>query len=286
MSNIKFEVNSTAELNIKQLIIDNQLFMLNSFAELKAGFTGQSVFIIASGPSVKDFPIEKFKNYPIITMNSSQRIAVDHGISPLFYLCNDVNAARNNELFFSGISTAQYTALNKEVLLGVYNNFNFRFNKLFLLERVNRLHNHKKLNNFLFALRNRFSRELVVYPSLFNKHLNRIGFSKNIAKGYFCCRTIPYVAIQLAYYLRFKNIFLVGVDMNDNQYFYHDDLTSNKKSGVTAYFKSLIMPSFNLLSKHLISNDFNIYNLSKASSIPDSIIPKVSVSDIEVLLRK
>lgn len=286
MPKCNFEVVGYEKFHRKQLVIDSQSFALNSFAELKASFSGQSVFIIASGPSVKNFPIAQFKNHPIITMNGSQRMAMDHNISPLFYLCNDFNATKDEETFFSGVSSAQYTALNKEVLVGIYNNPNFRFNKLFLLERVNRLHNQKKINNLLFALRHRFTQEFIVYPSLFNKHSNRIGFSKDIEKGYFCCRTIPYVAIQLAYYLGFKNVFLVGVDMNNGQYFYDKDSLTDRRTGVTDYFHSLIMPSFNLLSKHVMHDDFNVYNLSAESSIPSHVIPKIAVEDIEGIMSK
>lgn len=48
---------------------------------------------------------------------------------------------------------------------------------------------------------------------LFYKSKN-IGFSKDITDGYFCARTIAYVALQLAYYLGFKRVFFVGLDLN------------------------------------------------------------------------
>ncbi|MGH8332573.1 MAG: lipopolysaccharide biosynthesis protein, partial [Pseudomonas fluorescens] len=48
-----------------------------------------AVFIIASGASAKDFPLEKFADVPMITMNGAISMFSGTGIKPYFYACTD-----------------------------------------------------------------------------------------------------------------------------------------------------------------------------------------------------
>jgi len=46
---------------------------------------------------------------------------------------------------------------------------------------------------------------------------NKWGFQKDLEKPLFECNTVTYVAMQLAYYLGFSRVFLIGVDHNFQQ---------------------------------------------------------------------
>lgn len=48
-----------------------------------------AVFIIASGASAKDFPLKKYADMPMITMNGAISMFIGTGIKPYFFMCSD-----------------------------------------------------------------------------------------------------------------------------------------------------------------------------------------------------
>src|SRR5690606_33215768 len=175
-----------------------------------------TLIAVASGPSAADFPIERYRHVPMIAMNGSIVRFAEAGIRPLFYLCDDRGFVRLRQpLVRQGIELAEHAALGAgalEVLLEQAPDA-LEGRSVYLMQRTNRPLDGEELSDRAYAWSVRKDPDLECRFSLWRQKPNRIGFSRNMVKGYFCGRTIPYAAMQLGYHLGFRNVVLVGVDM-------------------------------------------------------------------------
>lgn len=197
----------------------DNVFRLRSFSEV-TGELKKDVFILASGPSINDFPINRYRDHPFISMNGSILACDKHGIEPYFYICDDESFARDRaEIALLGLKRAKHVGMSFPVLCRLYQTDPQCLEgvSVFLLQRANRFLDRPQLSHRAFAWSIRKDPELYSNFSLFSATRNRIGFSKNLDKGYFVARTIPYVAIQLCYQLGCPKVFMVGVDMRSQQ---------------------------------------------------------------------
>jgi KDO transferase-3 len=258
------------------------------------------VFILASGASAGDFPVARYADYPFIAMNGSVKRLADENIRPLFYICNDKNfPAGRPDLAISGCNLARNIAMSLECFNEIYlNDPVVLMNKsLYLLERVNRYYKKPRFSDKRFAWSIRNDAELMGNFSLLWRKPNRIGFSKNIRRGYFCARTIVYVALQLAYTLGFQKVFIVGMDLNENAGRFYEDRENRLPTALDEQFDKFILPSFHFVSKKIISDDndpslcdvmrfFRVFNLSLNSRLPGTIIPKITLDQLDRLLAE
>ncbi|MNY32015.1 hypothetical protein D3C86_1662040 [compost metagenome] len=58
------------------------------------------VFIIASGASAKDFPLEKYADVPMITMNGAISMFIEPDIKPFFFTPVRTTIFADNSLIF------------------------------------------------------------------------------------------------------------------------------------------------------------------------------------------
>lgn len=235
------------------------------------------VFIIASGSSAKDFPIEAFSNIPMITMNGAISMFRGTGIQPFFYACTDTSfSLQQPELFVQAMAVSQRVALWEEHARTIPIQPR---GELFLLKKAPRQTWMQRLL--------RSNRDLVRPPLLWGNRSRTIGFSKNLELGFFDARTVAYLALQLAYHAGFNTAILVGVDLNPAQGRFYETLDTFKSPcGLDQHLQSRILPSLKLMSDKVMGKDFSVYNLSPMSSIPTSIIPKISLDELDKLVNR
>lgn len=277
-----------------QCVDGNRFFRINSleiplqdFAKCKSNYTG-SVFLLASGSSAKTFPISQYAAYPFIAMNGSVIRLVEENVRPLFYLCTDKGFPANRpDLAISGCEFARNVAMSMACFYEVFlHDKSVLTNKsLYLLERVNRYYNKRPLSDRSFAWSIRNSTELVGNFSFLCRKPNRIGFSKNLQYGYFCARTIPYIALQLAYTLGFQKVFILGMDLHESAGRFYENKGEGLPSSLDKEFDKLILPAFQFVSKKIVNNDFRVFNLSPNSRLPDKVIPKITLDKLDQLLE-
>ncbi|MCK1792308.1 hypothetical protein [Pseudomonas violetae] len=71
-----------------------------------------AVFIIASGASARDFPLKKYADVPMITMNGAISMFIGTGIKPYFFMCSDDAHYREQpRLFTETMRLSQRVAL-------------------------------------------------------------------------------------------------------------------------------------------------------------------------------
>lgn len=270
---------------------DKCLFQTESLSACKSARKGVAI-IIASGPSVRDFPLERYSHVPMFAVNGSLVAFKAAGVRPYFYVCDDPNYGdAKSEMIIEAADFSENIALSPSVLdqvLKHHEGFRPGNTPLYLLERLNRPWQGKAMSDRRFSWSVRRDPDLICRFSLWSKKANRIGFSKNIEKGYFCARTVPYVAIQLAYHLGFSHVVLVGVDLNSAGGRFYEEGEAPMRSALDDDYEALILPSFKYMSQAFRrAPDFKVYNLFSKSRLPKSVIPRLErLNDLDELLKK
>lgn len=260
---------------------------LRSFASLRGSCRG-ALFIIASGPSVKDFPLLRYAGYPMLAMNGSISCFAEMGIAPYFYLCDDSSFVRNRlTLLLQAIERSANLALSPRVIESLLERQPHALDgrSVYDFERVNRPpEGGEALGDRAFARMARDDADFECDFSWFRQKPNRIGFSRNLEKGYFSSRTIPYAGIQMAYHLGFSQVFLVGMDLDSSKGRFYEQGVDAVRSRLDGDYDDYILPCFELLARRVIKADFQVYNLSLHSRLPAQIVPKLSLDQLDRLL--
>ncbi|BCX67136.1 MULTISPECIES: lipopolysaccharide biosynthesis protein [Pseudomonas] len=233
-----------------------------------------SVFIIASGASAKDFPLHRYADVPMITMNGAISKFTGTGIKPFFYVCTDQGFSEQQpDLFTQAMRLSERVALWES---HVWHTTLKPQGDLYLLRRAPKL-----TWRDLF----RSDDELIRSRKLGNGRNKTLGFSKNLKRGFFDARTVAYLALQLAYHVGFSKVFLVGVDLDPSVgRFYEVAGKFTSPCVLDEHFFTRILPSFEILSKYVMNKDFQVYNLSANSRIPTNLVPRVTLDELDRLI--
>ena len=242
------------------------------------------VFILASGPTAAEFPLQEFPSVPVMAMNGSILKCEAESVQPSFYLCDDPSFIESRvALAEKGVTQAKSTAMTADC----YERMqalapDCLINKrLFLMSRVNR-HNRRAIisdKRFAWSIRN--DPHLHSNFSLLHAKPNRVGFSTNMAKGYFGSRTIPLAALQLARHLGFSKVFLLGVDLNPSAGRFYEQGDEALPSTLDNDFDEYILPSFHHMAEKIVSpGEFEVFNMSDDSRLPASVVPRLSLAEL------
>lgn len=234
-----------------------------------------AVFIIASGASAKDFPLNEFKHVPMIVVNGAISMFLNTSISPFFYVCTDSGFfTQQSRLFHAGLALSQRVVLREDYVL---HDIPLPSGEFYALKKAAKS-----------TWRDLFSAEPgnLIRRSKFHTGRNSsIGFSKDLSEGYFDARTVAYLALQVAYHAGFNKVFMVGVDLCPDTGRFYETAQSNKSPCVLdEHMESRILPSFELMAEKVIDADFSVYNLSSTSKLPSSLIPYKSIDEVRTLL--
>ncbi|MGC3895524.1 lipopolysaccharide biosynthesis protein [Pseudomonas urmiensis] len=233
------------------------------------------VFIVASGASAKGFPLERFADVPMITMNGAISMFAGSGVSPFFYVCSDTGFPKEQpDLYAQALQLSHRLAIWPDEV-----------DILPVATRAEIFPLHKASKATLFQAAFSLQPQMVRRRALWGGSSRTIGFSKDLSHGFFDARTVAYVALQIAYHVGFTKVFLVGVDLNPSAgRFYENGGRSVSPCGLDDHFERRILPSLELMSKRVMGETFAVYNLSKDSKIPQSVIPKITLDQAESII--
>lgn len=234
------------------------------------------VFIVASGASARDFPIETFSDIPMITMNGAISMFLETGVRPFFYCCTDTSfSLQQPELFAQALELSERIALWEDQA----NNLpQAPAGELFVLKKAPK----KTWKQWLC----RDNPDLVRHQLSWSMRNRSIGFSKNLEHGFFDARTVAYLALQIAYHAGFRTAILVGVDLTRTAgRFYETPESIKSPCGLDEHLESRILPSLKLMSEQVMTEDFAVYNLSQMSMIPAELIPKIGLKELDRLVH-
>ena len=150
------------------------------------GYLGRKCFIVGSGPSLAYNDLSFLKNYVVIALNLAILTLDLHGIKPDFNIIAD---------------KYQYIRF-KEVFKKLTYNKNIK--KIIVASACDTFPKELIDKNTFF-----FPKKLQQKVPSFSKNLIKDGFSRG--------KTVAYDAIQLAYYLGFDEVNIIGMDMSFNK---------------------------------------------------------------------
>lgn len=152
--------------------------MSSTLLSIKNKYIGKDVYILGSAPSILEHDLEKLNDKYSIGVNSSTLLEEKFHFTSTFYTVSDARFLTHPQKRAWGT-----TALNSQTIR--------------IISKELKQHDDFTLANTTHYI----------------SPLNRDGFSKDLTLGfYFGCTTIM-LAIQLAYFAGFQNVYLLGCDM-------------------------------------------------------------------------
>lgn len=254
---------------------------------LRGAFAGD-LLLLASGPTAAEFPLQRYGSLPGVAMNGSIVLAEASEVAPFLYICDDPSFVRaRSELALRGLERAQFVAMSLDCLgeLEAAHPGCLSRARILVLERVNRYQRRPVVSDRSYAWSVRQDADIECGFSLWRTKPNRIGFSRNLAKGYFGARTIPFAALQVAFHLGFTRVFMVGVDLNPRLGRFYEQGEAALPSTLDVDYQDYILPSFALLARRVMQTGrFEVFNLSQNSRLPAQLVPKLSVSELDAMV--
>lgn len=147
---------------------------------------GERCFIVATGPSLNTTNLDLIRSETILAVNTAFQTLNKHNIISNYYIISD--------RIIWDVYCKVLLSLDTKLFLG------YVASRHYFRDRWNNVKNAMKYNLYMlrpFVLKGR----------------KGLGFSKDISK-YICVdtTTVVYLALQIAYYLGFKEVYLLGCD--------------------------------------------------------------------------
>lgn len=227
---------------------------------IKGKYKGQRCFVLGNGPSLVPEDLEKLKGEITFASNRIYKIFDKTDWRPTFFGMMDETVAKMN---------------------GVVDGINsFECDKKFALQEGYYI--FRKIKGDVCYLHSWYER----------KYLDTPGFSENLISGVYCIATVTYMLIQIARYMGFDEIYLLGVD---NRYAYsrlkNGEVVRNE--GVVNYFseEGLQMPSkdtavdtweldlaYEYAEQYSRKHNFRIYNATRGGFLEK--FERVNLDDV------
>lgn len=278
-------VRTTGSVDIywqKRLV--KSLPLLSSLAQQYTG----DVFTIATGPSLNEIPFDKLQSHTTLSLNCAIEKFATHGFSPDFCLIVDHRIFEKHwesiqksvysgaKCFFSAVGLSRICEYDPDLL---------DQGEIYLVEAFDRHFGVPRMNaaDFSRAIR---SPQVFADPALTARYKS-IGFSRDAEIGFFSGKTVATWSVQLLNYLGFSRQFIAGMDLGGTGQTHFYGISANKKPDFLADYEPHIRVCFELAAQAAAQDGFEIYNLSKQSTLPESIIPKISPAQaLELTERK
>jgi hypothetical protein len=247
-SRIKFNVQKY--MRISGLSKNSRFEKLKSFKNVHKG---ERCFIVATGPSLKISDLDKLKDEITFSMNSICLAFEDTTWRPTYYGIQYIAAFKKFKKYIEALNC-------RGVFLGdtIPYDLDSNYKSPYYFYPLNLL-NHSRQNH---------------------KHY-RTKFSENIFSEVFDGYTITYTLIQIAAYMGFNEIILLGVDCNYlpnlNHHFKNYDIVDP----TFALASNKMICAFREAKKFAEKNDLKIYNATRGGKL--EVFERVDLDDIITL---
>lgn len=218
----------------------NIYYPYNRLKAVKNIHEGKRCFIVGTGPSLDVKQLDLLKNEYTFSMNSIVLSFKDTEWRPTYYVIQDGRAYRTLK------EKIDYYNM-ENVFIGISN----RFRSIF----INKISN-KNFNRYYY---------FPVYPFP-EKDIKELKFSSNCYEQVYDGATITYSIMQLAVYMGFKEIYLLGIDC---------DYTSKGKKNIVEYVKNnngietenKMLSAYVCAKKYADKHNIKIYNASEKGKL-------------------
>ena len=238
-------------------------------------------WVVASGPSLAEVDLHKIATYPTISLNCAIKKFVDSGLTPTHTIIVDhrvferqwecvtaaIHSGANCFFSFEGLSIIAERA---PTLLQQGN--------IYLIESATRKYGIARWSIKQCLQQFQQDPDIALAEDLL-PYCRAIGFSHNLQKGVFAGKTVATWAVQLAFGLGYRAIYIVGMDLGGTgkAHFYADK--NNPAPDFLRYYEPHIRGCFELARQASEKTGVKLYNLSLNSALPAAIIPKISFTE-------
>ena len=98
-------------------------------------------------------------------------------------------------------------------------------------------------------------------------------FSRSFSDGLGLAYTVAYSALQIAYCLGFRTVYLFGLDLSLEGRYYSETIA--QPQGLHDNWDEGILAPFSLISRMISDGEWNVINASPSSMLPESILPRM-----------
>jgi len=240
-------------------------------------------YLIASGPSLSRLDLDRLAGKVCFGVNGAIAAASDSAVSFGYHLVSDASFVRDRfsmvrQMLDSGVDCLfSFGALNS---LCEQDAALLTHDRLFLLPEINAFYNTPRLAAADFAAWAAQLDCLSLHPDP-QYHTGRVGFSRDIRRGVFSAQTVIFEALQVAAYLGYRQIFILGMDLNAGagQARFYEQGDRVARTRLDRDFAPYIQPAFEVARDVAAAAGFEVYNLSPESRLPAAIIPKITLDD-------
>ena len=240
-------------------------------------------FILASGPSIQGLDLTPLRDHATFAVNGSIAKLHDLGFSPQYYVVVDKDFVRtrfdylrlatggSTRCFFPPHLIRHICDQDPSWPGGAL---------LHLLDPVNARHGMPSVS--ARSLRDHLANEpdFLLHPDLATD-VSLVGFSTNLEKGSFTSGTVVHPALQVAYYLGFKRVFILGMDLtvSPQQPRFYPEGDHPRPCRLSDVFTSHIVPCMELVRELGRRSSFAVYNVSPESRLPANILPTITYEE-------
>lgn len=248
-------------------------------------------FLVATGPSMKEVDLKDLRGYETISFNGAINLFLKNEMVPDHVLIPDVRIFENcfefveksvlsgANCFFSYDGLSRICERNPELL---------RRGNIYLIESIN-----CKYDQLLSASGwpvNPADAPVGIYMSKEypdnRKRRGVMGFSCDAERGFFFGRTVAYLGVQLAHWLGSSPVFILGMDLGGTGKVHVYAGNANGKPDFLRYYEPEIRVPFEIARRAAEVENFSVYNLSEQSTLPASVIPKITLKEALVLAKE
>ncbi len=217
----------------------------NKILSLKNKYKGERCFIVGTSPSINSLDLTKLSNEHTFTVNRGYLLKEQGLIHSDFHILVDKRAFLD-------------TASNPHLLEG--------FSSMFFCYCANK----SDINID------------TCYIDLLNPKLSSKFFEEDMLKPLIDPYSVIFSAIQIAYYLGFKDIYLIGVDLdfNKNKGHAYKETKGEKERQITISTPeaSIVLDYLDKYTKYLNERNVNIYNASPVGIV--ECMPRVKYEEL------
>jgi KDO transferase-3 len=240
-------------------------------------------FIVTSGPSLAQIDFRRLRGRVCFGVNGSIVKSEEAGVPFLYHMVLDRNFVRDrfelvrtailsgSQCIFSFLALSEIGERDPGLLTG---------DNLFLLPQLNAIYGEPKRTPEAFDAWAADQPGLELHPAA---PLQRgwVGFSRRPDLGAFSGQTVAFSALQVAWWLGYRRIFILGMDLGGAGGYarFYETGASAVKTRLDKDFEPYILPSFELAGSLCREEGREVYNVSPSSRLPADVIPTLGYDD-------
>lgn len=253
---------------------------------LNKQFSG-ACFMIATGPSLAELNLQQLAHFQTMSLNCAIKkfneakltpthcVIVDHRVFEKQWICVKDSILSGANCFFSYAGLSTICEREPELL---------KHGNIYLIESISRKFGIPRISKA--QMLEVFTHDAEVFLAMQHPELCRsVGFSSNLKKGVFSGKTVATWAAQLGVALGYQQQFIIGMDLGGTgkKHFYADG--HHAPPDFMRDYEPHIRVCFEQLKRASLVCGFEVYNLSRESTLPHEIIPKIAIEQALTLAR-